>query len=202
MFCFSDCFCHLLVAKTDLTYRCVLFLPSNGPFIFMSLFIFRVVEHHVENVTAVVWKEQRWDFCLYFFCQSALVYSFTYFISVIQTLWFSSKQRQETVLPMFWQMGSAQWDKHGPSGKEMHGPRSRSRDQDPNKDQFELEHVGTHSWAEGLIPIRWREAVSYGCTSGHKLAVNFWAVSTTVGVRLDDWVEDWKNELLRWKEVV
>lgn len=74
-------------------------------------------------------------------------------------------------------MGSAQWDRLelGPGGKAVDGAPSRSRDQDGNKDQFELEHVRTHSWAEGLIPIRGREALRYRCTSGgdssHELAV-------------------------------
>lgn len=81
-------------------------------------------------------------------------------------------------------MGPAQWDRLelGQGGKAVDGAPSRSRDQDGNKDQFELEHVRTRSWAEGLIPIRGREALRYRCTSGgdasHELAMSLGAVST------------------------
>lgn len=97
-----------------------------------------------------------------------------------------------TVLAIFWPMGSAQWDRLelGLGGKVVDGAQSRSRDQAGNKDQFELEHVQTHSWAEGLIPIRQCETLRYRLTSGgdpsHELAVSLWAVSTLAWVLITD----------------
>lgn len=81
------------------------------------------------------------------------------------------------MLPMFRLMESAQWERQesGLGGNAVDRAQSRSRDQEGNKDQFELEHVRTHSWAEGLIPIRLSETLRYRCASGrdtsHELAV-------------------------------
>lgn len=82
------------------------------------------------------------------------------------------------MLPMFRLMESAQWDRLelGLGRNAVDGAQSWSRDQEGNKDQFELEHVRTHSWAEGFIHIRLSKALRYRCASSrdtsHELAVS------------------------------
>lgn len=93
--------------------------------------------------------------------------------------------------------GSAQGDRLevGLGGKAVDGAQSRSGDQDGNKDQFELERVRTHSWAEGLIPIRLREALRHRCTSGggtsHELGMSCQHCSMSA----NHWPETWNIAL-------
>lgn len=83
-------------------------------------------------------------------------------------------------------MGSAQRDKlELECSRFSHGAKTRM-----GNEQFELEHVQTHSWPEGLIPIRRMRALSCRNTSGgdtnHKLAVSLKAVSALVLVLIMD----------------
>ena len=164
-------------------------IQAMDPLTFIFLFILRVAGHLVENVTAVVWKEQRWELCLWYHLPVSLsvMSLFPFFICwykvytvgqwVEPSMWSAGYikliigQSSRTGLAMVRLMGSAHWDRLELAlGKVMGGAQSWSRDRDGNKDQFELEHVRTNSWAQGFIPIRLSEALTYKCTKcwGHQ----------------------------------
>lgn len=122
----------------------------------MFIFLLRAAGHHVENVTAVVWKELRWDFHMaVFFLLFSHILTHSYFaVDANNFVRWRRALKQST----FWLSGT-----DGLGGKAVFGAQSRSREQDGNKDQFELEHVRAHSWG-GLSASRDAQVMSQART--------------------------------------